>query len=131
MTESLHNPSYSSGPLSQTLEKSPEGQMTNLNEASLGQLYEQSHQTNVHLRESREKKDSFKKRQSVVSKKGNPSSAKMKELASSVPLPMRYNLPQPRMADFEGPRDPVFTSHEPVPFLTPDGQTELKKPTDQ
>ena len=131
MTVSLHNPSPNPGPLSQTLERSPKEQNISLNEASLSHLNEQPHQTNVHVRESREKKDSFKKRQSVASKKGSLPITKMKELASSTPLPMRYNLPQPRTADFEGPRHPVFISHEPVPFLTPDGETELKKPTDQ
>lgn len=131
MAESLHNPSYNPDPLAQSLEKSPKAQMAHLRETSLKHLDEQAHQANVNIRESREKKDSFKKRQSVTSKKGNVSSTKMKELASSVPLPMRYNLPQPRMSDFERPRDPIFMSHEPAPFLTPDGETELKKPTDQ
>ena len=109
----------------------PDEQMKNLDQSTLSHADDQLNQTKLHIRDSREKRESFKKRESAVNKKGSFSSTKMKESASSVPLPMRYNLPHPRLVDFEGPRDSVFTSHEPVPFLTPDGKTELKKPTDQ
>ena len=109
----------------------PDEHVINSNEPLQSHGDDQLSQGKLHVRESREKKDSFKKRESTSNKKGNASSTKMEESTSFVSLPMRYNLPPPKLVDFEGPRDPLFTSHEPVPFLTPDGKTELKKPTDQ
>ena len=113
------------------MDNPPEVQTRDLAEPSLGRAGDRVHETKTHIRESREKKDSFKKRESAVNKKGSTANVNMKDARSSAPLPIRYNLPQPRLLDFEGPRDPVFTSHEPMPFLTPDRKIELKKPTDQ
>lgn len=48
-----------------------------------------------------------------------------------VPSPMRYSIPEPKTHDYDPPKDPILTSHEPLPFLTPDGRVELKKPIDQ
>ncbi len=77
---------------------------------------------------AREKKETLKKRELAGNHGG---SAQNKSKAVPNPSPMRYNVPCPKPTDFEGPRDPVFLSHEPEPFFTPDGTTELKKPIDQ
>ena len=90
-----------------------------------------SQHTKSSARESREKKDSLKKRESGMGKKVNGYNIKRKQPMLSTQSPMRYSVPQPKAVDFEPPKDPVFTSHEPYPFLAPDGKTELKKPTDQ
>ncbi|KAF2462043.1 Set1C complex protein [Lineolata rhizophorae] len=93
-------------------------------------------------REQREKRETFKKREAHTPRGSTPdvgggSGSGSKQLkataaapATAVPSPMRYSIPEPRLSDYEGPKDPIFTSHEPVPFMTPDGERELKKPTD-
>jgi COMPASS component BRE2 len=49
----------------------------------------------------------------------------------TAPSPMRYQIPPPKTCDYEAPKPPVFTSHEPSALVTPDGKTELQKVTDQ
>jgi COMPASS component BRE2 len=44
---------------------------------------------------------------------------------------MRFSIPEPKVQDYEPPRDYVWQSHEPMPFFTSDGAIELKKPLDQ
>lgn len=44
---------------------------------------------------------------------------------------MRFSIPEPRLSDYDSPKETVFASHEPLPFVTPDGEVELKKPLDQ
>lgn len=78
-------------------------------------------------REQREKKESLKKREAAGHARGTPDA---KSKVPATPSPMRYNIGAPKNSDFEPPRDPLFVSHEPIPFLTPDGQTELKRPVD-
>ncbi|KAF2103475.1 hypothetical protein NA57DRAFT_32125 [Rhizodiscina lignyota] len=78
------------------------------------------------VREQREKKESLKKREAAGHVGRTPDTAKV----PAAPSPMRYNIGPPKHSDFEPPRDPLFVSHEPIPFLTPDGQTELKRPID-
>lgn len=80
-------------------------------------------------REQREKKDSLKKRESTAGTRGSTPDVKRKGPAA--PSPMRYSIPEPRLSDYEPVKDPVFVSHEPTPFLAPDGSIELKKPVDQ
>ena len=43
---------------------------------------------------------------------------------------MRYSIPEPKLSDYESPREIYFTSHELNPVFTPDGQDELKRPLD-
>lgn len=83
-------------------------------------------------REQREKKESLKKREASGNSRGNTPDVKGKKgKGAAVPSPMRYSIPEPKSHDYDPPKDPILTSHEPLPFLTPDGRTELKKPTDQ
>lgn len=86
-------------------------------------------------REQREKKDSLKKRESAFSSKDAASTIPSKRKASTTfapiaPSPMRYSIPPPRSSDYEPPRATQFASHEPLPFVTPDHEIELKKPLD-
>ncbi|KAF2156567.1 hypothetical protein K461DRAFT_219279 [Myriangium duriaei CBS 260.36] len=87
-------------------------------------------------REQREKKDSLKKRESALNAKDGisstvPSKRKASSAASpTAPSPMRYSIPPPRISDYDPPRHTQFASHEPFPFVTPDGEIELKKPLD-
>ncbi|TKX26113.1 hypothetical protein C1H76_1639 [Elsinoe australis] len=89
-------------------------------------------------REQRERKESQKKRESTLGagSRDTPSLVPSKRKAStnagpSVPSPVRFAIGTPRLADFEPPRPTTFASHEPFPFLTPDGETELRKPLDR
>jgi COMPASS component BRE2 len=43
---------------------------------------------------------------------------------------MRYSIPEPKVPDYDPPKDGIFASHEPNPIYAPDGQTELRKPVD-
>lgn len=83
-------------------------------------------------REQREKRETLKKREaSAHTTRGNtpnPKSQK-KELVLD-DHPMRYAIPEPKVPDYEPPKDCIFASHEPNPMYAPDGKTELKKPVD-
>lgn len=79
-------------------------------------------------REQREKKESLKKREAAGLTRGGSPDGKQK--APATPSPMRYNIGPPKASDFEPPKDPMFVSHEPMPFLTPDGHIELQRPVD-
>jgi len=84
-------------------------------------------------REQREKKDSLKKRESNYARGDSPtipSKRKASEAIPSAPSPMRYSIPEPKLADYDPPKETPFASHEPLPFVTPDGELELKKPLD-
>ncbi|PNS17597.1 Set1 complex component ash2 [Sphaceloma murrayae] len=86
-------------------------------------------------REPRERKESQKKRESTFGGKEAASTVPAKRKAShingtSVPSPVRYAIAPPP-GDFAAPRPTTFSSHEPFPFLTPDGEIELKKPMDR
>lgn len=85
-------------------------------------------------REPREKKESLKKREAAGNGRGDTPTAPNKRKAtgavSSAPSPMRFSIPEPRLSDYDPPRDTLFISHEPLPFITPDGEVELKKPGD-
>lgn len=86
----------------------------------------------VREREQREKKESLKKREASGNSRGNTPDVKGKKgKGPVVPSPMRYSIPEPKTHDYDPPKDPILTSHEPLPFLTPDGRVELKKPIDQ
>jgi COMPASS component BRE2 len=86
----------------------------------------------VREREQREKKESLKKREASGNSRGNTPDVKGKKgKGPAVPSPMRYSIPEPKTHDYDPPKDPILVSHEPLPFLTPDRQTELKKPIDQ
>lgn len=80
------------------------------------------------VREKREKKESLKVREAAGLTKTANSTSKSK--APTVPAPMRYNIGPPKATDFNSPNEPTLLSHQPMPFLTPDGQTELKQPSD-
>ena len=86
-------------------------------------------------REQREKRESFKKREAAGNGRGDtptiPSKRKATSAVPSAPSPMRFSIPEPRLSDYEVPRDTVFASHEPFPLTTPDEEVELKKPLDQ
>ncbi|TID18201.1 Ash2-trithorax family protein [Venturia nashicola] len=85
----------------------------------------------VREREQREKKESLKKREASGNSRGTTPDVKGKKgKGPVVPLPMRYSIPEPKTQDYDPPKDPILTSHEPLPFLTPDGRIELKKPID-
>lgn len=93
----------------------------------------------VRARSQRERKETAKKREAtrgttptVPSKRKAPGPSNGRHaVAQSAPSPMRYQIPPPKTSDYDPPRPPVFASHEPLPFTTPDGMTELKKVTDQ
>lgn len=86
----------------------------------------------VREREQREKKESLKKREASGNSRGSTPDVKGKKgKGPVVPSPMRYSIPEPKTHDYDPPKDPILTSHEPLPFLTPDGRVELKKPIDQ
>ncbi|KAG9543986.1 Set1C complex protein, partial [Aureobasidium melanogenum] len=93
----------------------------------------------VRARSQRERKETAKKREAtrgttptVPSKRKAPGPSNGRHVAAqSAPSPMRYQIPPPKTSDYDPPRPPVFTSHEPLPYTTPDGKTELKKVTDQ
>ncbi|KAF2236183.1 hypothetical protein EV356DRAFT_436845, partial [Viridothelium virens] len=83
-------------------------------------------------REQREKRDTLKKRESTKGRSGTPDNhgPKSSKAVPGVPSPMRYSIPEPKLSDYEPARDIYFTSHEPNPFITPDGEHELKRPLD-
>lgn len=87
-------------------------------------------------REQREKRDTLKKRESTATGRGTtPSSIPAKRKASNLhlaaPSPMRFSIPEPRLSDYEPSRPVELQTHEPIPFTTPDGEVELKKPADR
>jgi len=89
-------------------------------------------------REQREKRDTLKKRESTAAgaRAATPTTIPSKRKAAAnlvhdAPSPMRYQIPEPRLADYDAPKPVDFVSHEPIPFITPDGETELKKPADR
>ncbi|KAF2817059.1 uncharacterized protein BDZ99DRAFT_492962 [Mytilinidion resinicola] len=81
-------------------------------------------------REQREKRETLKKREASASARGSTPNPKSKKNGESTPSPMRYSVPEPKVSDYEVPKDGIFASHEPNPILTPDEQTELKKAVD-
>ncbi|KAI9667242.1 MAG: hypothetical protein M1821_000055 [Bathelium mastoideum] len=84
-------------------------------------------------REQREKRDTLKKRESTKARGGTPDhhrGRKSSNAVPGVPSPMRYSIPEPKLSDYEVPRDVYFISHEPNTFLTPEGKHELKRPLD-
>ncbi|KAG9513139.1 Set1C complex protein, partial [Aureobasidium melanogenum] len=93
----------------------------------------------VRARSQRERKETAKKREAtrgttptVPSKRKAPGPSNSRHaVAQSAPSPMRYQIPPPKTSDYDPPRPPIFTSHEPLPYTTPNGKTELKKVTDQ
>ncbi|KAG8631495.1 hypothetical protein KVT40_000635 [Elsinoe batatas] len=86
-------------------------------------------------REPRERKESQKKRESALGGRESssiiPSKRKASTSGPTAPSPTRYANLQARPSDFVPPRPTTFASHEPFPFLAPDGETELKKPLDR
>ncbi|KAK4988233.1 transcription factor, contains a PHD finger motif [Elasticomyces elasticus] len=88
-------------------------------------------------REQREKRDTLKKRESTASGRADTPTMSNKRKApsaagrASAPSPMRYAIEPPKLAAYEAPKDTVFMSHEPLPFLTPDGERELRRPIDR
>jgi COMPASS component BRE2 len=81
-------------------------------------------------REQREKKETLKKREATGGRSGTPDVKGKKGKGPSVPSPMRYSIPEPKLSDYDPPRDTFFVSHEPSPIYTPDGATELRKAYD-
>lgn len=81
-------------------------------------------------REQREKRDTLKKREASANTRGNTPNPKGKQERPSAPSPMRFSIPEPKLPDYEAPKDGIFASHEPNPIFTPDGEVELKKPVD-
>ncbi|KAF1995564.1 hypothetical protein P154DRAFT_526258 [Amniculicola lignicola CBS 123094] len=82
-------------------------------------------------REQREKRETLKKREATGNTRANtPNARAVKQDRASAPSPMRYSIPEPKLADYELPKDGIFASHEPNPMFAPDGKTELKKPVD-
>ena len=43
---------------------------------------------------------------------------------------MRYSIPEPKVSDYDPPKDGIFASREPHPIYAPDGQTEVKRAID-
>ncbi|KAK4927740.1 hypothetical protein LTR28_011962, partial [Elasticomyces elasticus] len=88
-------------------------------------------------REQREKRDTLKKRESTANGRADTPTMSNKRKApsaagrESAPSPMRYAIEPPKLAAYEAPKDTVFMSHEPLPFLTPDGERELRRPVDR
>lgn len=93
----------------------------------------------VRGRSQRERKETAKKREATrgttptvpAKRKSTATSNNRSASAQSAPSPMRFQIPPPKTSDYDPPKPPVFASHEPLPFTTPDGLTELKKVTDQ
>lgn len=90
-------------------------------------------------REQRERKDSSKKREadghqtrtsttSTIPAKRKASEARVHAPA---PAPIRsYRPPNPKLSDYEPPKEVTFAPHEPAPFFTPDGSIEMMRPLD-
>ncbi|THW91143.1 Set1C complex protein [Aureobasidium pullulans] len=93
----------------------------------------------VRGRSQRERKETAKKREATrgttptvpAKRKATGSSNSRHAGPQSAPSPMRYQIPPPKTSDYDPPKPPVFTSHEPTPYMTPDAKMELKKVTDQ
>jgi len=84
------------------------------------------------VREQREKKESLKKRENNAIVRGNTPDVKTKpSKGPTAPSPMRFSINAPSAQQYDAPKDYAWLSHEPTPFITPDGQVELKKPMDQ
>ena len=84
-------------------------------------------------REQREKKESLKKRENADTRTrgGTPDVKVKKHKGPTVPLPMRYIIPEPKASDYDLPRDQQWQSHEPTPFFSPGGEQELRRPIEQ
>ena len=85
-------------------------------------------------RESREKKDSLKKREATVGTRGNTPDAGSKlkySVLMSTSSPLRYGILDAKPSDYESPRDPIFMPHEPEPLFAQNSDVELRKPVDQ
>jgi COMPASS component BRE2 len=82
-------------------------------------------------REQREKRETLKKREASANARGNTPNPKSKQNGVSTPSPMRFSIPEPKVSDYDPPKDGIFVSHEPNPYHTPDEQTELKRAVDQ
>ena len=79
-------------------------------------------------REQREKKETLKKREGASGRGATPDAKGKKSKGPSVPSPMRYSIPAPKLSDYEPPRDTIFRGQENRElYLTPDRHTELKK----
>ena len=81
-------------------------------------------------REQREKRETLKKREASANTRASTPNPKQKKEQPSADSPMRYSIPEPRLSDYDAPKDGAFTSHEPNPLYAPDGRSELKKPQD-
>ncbi|KAF2752601.1 Ash2-trithorax family protein [Pseudovirgaria hyperparasitica] len=82
-------------------------------------------------REQREKRDTLKKREATGGARGATPDTKVKEKhIPKADSPMRYNIPEPKLSDYEPHRDLPFVSREPVPLMLSDGQTELRRVAD-
>ncbi|KAF2197971.1 Ash2-trithorax family protein [Delitschia confertaspora ATCC 74209] len=82
-------------------------------------------------REQREKRETLKKREASTNTRANTPNPKSQKLEQpSAPSPMRFSIAEPRLPDYDPPKDGIFASHEPNPIMTPDGAKELKKPVD-
>ncbi|KAL5395710.1 hypothetical protein PMIN02_003852 [Paraphaeosphaeria minitans] len=80
-------------------------------------------------REQREKRETIKKREASSNTRGstpNPTSKAKKERPST-DSPMRYSIPEPKLSDYQQPREGQF-SWDP-PLMAPDG-TQLLRPLD-
>lgn len=81
-------------------------------------------------REQREKKESLKKRESGANVSSSSLGKRKANTNHAVPSPQRFNLPPPRLQDFDPPKEDVMISHEPLPLEMPDGDRQLYKPVD-
>jgi COMPASS component BRE2 len=92
-------------------------------------------------RASRAKKESLKKRESKAGSLAPDTSARATPVPkastphrhkrnSSVPAPIRYKLPPPKLSDFEAPRGPIFVPWETK--IAPDGtEIQFQETTEQ
>lgn len=95
-------------------------------------------------REQREKKESLKKREMAAGGGAVPKPNSDQKMAVSkptskvstknglgaTPAPQRYPLQTPSVQSYQPPVSHTWASHEPTPFMTPDGRTELKRAMD-
>lgn len=93
-------------------------------------------QTPAPVREQREKKESLKKRESNPKggRADTPSTSTLGKRKANTqhayPSPQRFAIPEAQGRDFAPPQEDKLASHEPLPFVCPDGMTELFKPVD-
>ncbi|KAF2789191.1 Ash2-trithorax family protein [Melanomma pulvis-pyrius CBS 109.77] len=81
-------------------------------------------------REQREKRETLKKREASANTRASTPNPKARKERASSDSPMRYSIPEPKYADYDAPKDGLFTPHEPHALYAPDGRTEMKKPQD-